>query len=212
MRFIYDTLGSEAHLHPWGQHRTIIKIGFFFWSPGTSLQKSFNGLLRSLLQQLLTPIPHLISKLLPSIVRERTAATTTNATQWLSSDLVSAILTVVRARTFHLFFLIDGLDELQGSDQEKDDLLDLFHNLSGFDNVKLCVASRAWNVFQDAFAESPKLKLEDYTARDIHAFVNGALNSQRCFQQLKQMNPESAAEFIRTILGRASGVFLWVYL
>ncbi|KAK9781516.1 putative NACHT domain-containing protein [Seiridium cardinale] len=49
MRFLYETIDGEKHLLPWGQGRPVVKIGHFFWAPGSPTQKSLPGLLRSIL-------------------------------------------------------------------------------------------------------------------------------------------------------------------
>jgi hypothetical protein len=55
-----------SHLAVWKGDLDLYITQFFFWSSGTSLQKSQVGLLRSLLYDILSKVPHLIPVLFPS--------------------------------------------------------------------------------------------------------------------------------------------------
>ncbi|KAK3319651.1 hypothetical protein B0T19DRAFT_270056 [Cercophora scortea] len=56
MKFIYKNELTWDLLHDWTSDALEIKAGFFFHYRGTALQKSFEGVLRSLIIQLLAPI------------------------------------------------------------------------------------------------------------------------------------------------------------
>ncbi|KEZ45119.1 hypothetical protein SAPIO_CDS2553 [Scedosporium apiospermum] len=107
------------------------------------------------------------------------------------------------------FFLFDGLDEFEG---DKSALVTLVHTLGSHANVKICVSSRPWNVFEDAFRRQPSLMLERLTFNDIALYVHGTLTTHPAFRELSYGNPEYAAELVRSITTKASGVFLWVVL
>jgi hypothetical protein len=53
-------------------------------------------------------------------------------------------------------FFVDGLDEFFGKPA---DLIDYLKSVAVLLNVKLCVASRPWPVFEDAFDQCPSLRL-----------------------------------------------------
>lgn len=109
-RFIYDRLNVQGHLCPWAESRTVLKAAHFFWNPGTTLQKSWIGMLRSLLFQLLDEVPAL-SELCVSPSRWRTALLPgATFSDWTESELLHGIRAFVRTTEAHLFFLIDGLD------------------------------------------------------------------------------------------------------
>ena len=65
---------------------------------------------------------------------------------------------------------IDGLDEFKG---DVDELLDIIKDISNSPNIKFCLSSRPWNVFEDALGKNDesKLYLEDLTRNDIQRFV-----------------------------------------
>ena len=61
-------------------------------------------------------------------------------------------------------FFIDGLDEFSGVHSE---LVDLFKSISSLANVKICILSRPWLEYEDAFVHNPRLVLQDLTYSDI---------------------------------------------
>jgi hypothetical protein len=212
MRYLFDELDEDLHFHPWSDDGTVLKIDYFFWAPGTPLQKSFNGLLRSLLVQMFSHSPQIIERFVTPAIWNKARLASATDIYWTSSDLVRTLMAILGAEMWYTFFLIDGLDEFEGTDQERDEFLDLIHSISSLAHVKFCVSSRPWNVFRDAFDGFPKLQLEDHTQGDIYCYINQELNAQRRFKQLRQYNPSLAANLINMILNDASGVFLWVRL
>lgn len=109
-RFIYDRLDVHDHLCPWAEIRNVVKVAHFFWNPGATLQKSWIGMLRSLLFQLLDQVPGL-SEQCVSPSRWRTALSPdVTFNEWTESELLHGIRSFVRTTEAYLFFLIDGLD------------------------------------------------------------------------------------------------------
>jgi len=103
------------------------------------------------------------------------------------------------------FFFIDGLDEFDGNCTE---LVDFVLEHSARSNVKMCVASRPWLEFEDAFHRFPSLHLEDLTAPDIHLFVSEKLHGSGMFISLERLQPQKAKHLIAKVTGKASSVFL----
>lgn len=106
-------------------------------------------------------------------------------------------------------FVIDGLDEFDGDPKE---LVDFAITTSKHSNVKVCVASRPWLVFEDAFEKSPSLLLEHLTRQDIYNYVTAKFDVNKHFARLQKREPRGSQSLIRSIVEKASGVFLWVYL
>jgi hypothetical protein len=79
-------------------------------------------------------------------------------------------------------------------------------------NVKLCVSSRPWLPFEDAFKGRPSLLLEELTKEDISTFVNGHFDNDGGFLRLRSNEPAASAALLDNIVERAFGVFLWVHL
>jgi hypothetical protein len=62
-------------------------------------------------------------------------------------------------------FFVDGLNEYDGDDEE---IIDLLQDLASSKNIKVCVSSRPWNAFMDAFGNSDwQLSIHDLTREDI---------------------------------------------
>jgi hypothetical protein len=56
--------------------------------------------------------------------------------------------------------LVDGLDEYEGDHGE---MAELIRMLAKSSNVKICVSSRPYLVFDDALQDCPGLRLQDLT-------------------------------------------------
>lgn len=204
MSFICQDPRTEAALRVWFGTRDILLPQFFFWSPGTQLQKSLAGLLRSLLYQILDQKPALASYvspiqhrlMIPTWTEQRLCATL----QHLLSDGLEGCC---------LCIFIDGLDEFHGSWIT---LLDLIRDLGQTTRVKFCLSSRPHRSFRDGLSSAAMLKLQDLTGPDIRRYVYDLL--QQAHSEASQVSTslsrlESTAD---TILQKAEGVFLWVHL
>ncbi|KAF2840674.1 hypothetical protein M501DRAFT_1001679 [Patellaria atrata CBS 101060] len=107
-----------------------------------------------------------------------------------------------------LFFLIDGLDEYNRPTRI---VIKWLHNLLEGD-FKICVASRPWIEFEDAFVQFPNLVLEDLTRGDMYHYVNSTLSEHLAFKDFEEVEPEFTVDLIDNVVSKASGFFLWVYL
>lgn len=65
MKYLYNYSKTGAALREWATGKDLVVAGFFFWSAGTSMQKSQEGLLQSLLMCILKQRPALIPHLYP---------------------------------------------------------------------------------------------------------------------------------------------------
>ena len=122
--------------------------------------------------------------------------------------MLRAIIRILSNSTKICLF-VDGLDEFDG---HHEDLICLFRDLIDNPNTKLCVSSRPWVVFEDAFRHKPSLRLQDLTYSDIQLYVNSCLYDNPGFVQLTRREPAYADQLADNIIRKASGVFLWVNL
>jgi len=111
-----------------------------------------------------------------------------------------------------LFILIDGLDEFDGGKDQQNELLTFLMSLSKSETVKICVSSRHYPEFQNAFECFPRLRLEDLTRDDIKTVVEDRLGALSEFKLLQQVHPQASTHLISNVVQKAQGVFLWVYL
>jgi len=187
-------------------------LSFYFWNSGTPIQMSQEGLIRTFLYQVIRDHPGLGRLLFPP--RFEIYAYFGRHVAWreplLWSELASAFKTFVRdiTRQKQLVIFIDGLDEYY---DKHGDLLDLIQSFLGR-GVKICVSSRPWVVFEDAFKTSPSLKLEHLTQGDMEYYVESKLSANPGFEVLKDFDPCGANDLIDSVSEKASGVFLWTFL
>lgn len=200
-------------LHFWTQGRPLMTPNFFFWSTGTAMQKSQNGLFRSLLYQIFSQNPHLVEEALPDLVRLALSLPCHQVRQpvWSLKELKQTFCNLIeqdKRPTCYCFF-IDGLDEYDGDFLE----LSLFLKaIASYSNVKLCVASRPLLALEHHFEGFPKLRLQDLTVGDISRFVRDRLEEHPRFHVLAQREPEESSNLISEIVQTSCGVFLWVSL
>jgi hypothetical protein len=104
---------------------------------------------------------------------------------------------------------VDGLDEYEGDDE---DIITLLQDLASSPSVKICVSSRPWNAFLDAFDDSEwKLVLEDLTRDDLRKYVHTMLVQNETFSQMSSHDPRCET-LVPQIAEKAQGVWLWVFL
>ena len=60
MNYLYHNERTLGLLRVWSRTKTVLRPKYFFWSAGTTLEKSIEGLLRSLLYQIFREVPSLI--------------------------------------------------------------------------------------------------------------------------------------------------------
>ena len=213
MRFLDDHPSTRTILHEWaGQHRLLI-LRCFFWKAGTTLQKSFAGLLRTLLHQLLS----LERDLIPSVDPWRWRMLDLGAKQlddWTNMELESALDTALRTACSQnrVALFIDGLDEFEGTEDQLQNLTNTLLKISLHFEVKICTSSRPWNIFEDAFTSHPSLRLESLTQNDINVFVQNELESNSLFKKHRDADSASCMMLVEEITDKANGVFLWVIL
>ena len=211
MKFLCEHRCTKQALHEWAGSKKIVIASFFFWISGNDMQKTQEGLLRSLLFEILRQHPSMIKTVCKSRWQE-SGPTYSLSGQWTRPELLEAFheLAINFVEDSKFCFFIDGLDEYEGDHYE---LIDVLKNLLCSSNVKICVSSRPWNVFEDAFGQDEDrcLYLELLTQDDIRLYVQNNLEENSHFVALKEEDPTCQA-LVEEIVSRAKGVFLWVFL
>jgi hypothetical protein len=189
MRMIETDQRTQEALLVWANGRTQQVLSYYFDHTENPLQSSLEGLLRSLLYQLLQEKPvgtH------PTVV-----AMLGHCEEWDAKDLLLAFDEIIRESESQCFFLvIDGLDECHG---EMNVLLDIILDLHMLNTVKMCVASRPYNVFRNRLGRSQHLELTEVIAEGISIFVRGKLSLRA-----SAMSKDLAG----TIIERSEGSYL----
>jgi hypothetical protein len=208
MNFIRKDKRTRQFLRQWCATEPLV-LSFVFWKAGSPLQRSVQGLLRSLLYQLLRTNYGVADELLRGD-NELRLRTPNSAWSELSLErLLDTALGLLSSEA--LFVLVDGLDEMQDEDGGFDlkMLLLYLNDISSRSNIKICFSSRPGNPMSSTFADIPQLRLQDLTRKDMHHYVEDLLMTHSAVRHIEGWQlQELAAE----LTSRADGVFLWVAL
>lgn len=217
MRFLVEHPRTKEALISWARGRQLVVASHFFWIAGQPMQKSRAGLIRTLLFQVLRQRPNLIPTVFPSWWMEPSTAYPDLCTD---RELLGFLRTLTKQNgtAIKFCFFIDGLDEYTGgttglneTTTSYDALLSPLVELSASEDIKICVSSRPWTPFEEAFRSLDTLKVQDLTRPDIDWFVRDRLGSHNDWKRM--CNTTGKCEHIvEDIILRAEGVFLWVSL
>jgi hypothetical protein len=206
-----------------------------FWFSEQSkveLLKTREGMLRSLLYQLLKEQPRAIKDVFPEFCDEKLVQD--RRSKWSCKALQTALQAFFRInRRSRILLLVDGLDEYDFHDYEdyidsneldqKDvdrvvrkskahsEIGEFFKTLAKCPNSRICVASRP-KKFDTIFYGHPGFRLEDLTAADITTYVKGKLAAENVPTAWELYEPDKWHQLQVQIVKDASGVFLWVKL
>ena len=206
MKFITQHPKTWDLVHNFQRGAQEISASFFFHFRGSAMQKSFEGVLRSLLKQLLSKLPALFS-LLQAVLPEKESEF--GLPKWTVSNMELCLSAILDQRTaeIDLCLFFDALDEFDGHHSL---ICNFLKGLSksrpaSLTRVKVCFSSRPWDIFEANFGECPAFKIQDHTEGDIRDF---------CLKSLSEITVDvpSIEELVPDIISRAAGVFLWVKL
>ncbi|KAK5077127.1 hypothetical protein LTR51_002814 [Lithohypha guttulata] len=226
-----STLMKMAYSHP--RTQAILKnsdcrragAAFFFHDRGSLYQKSFVGLLCSILYQVLSALPELIEHILPAFGSTLTTLRTRRLHQDITLSLaeLQTAFELVSTQTVYsvqISLFLDALDEYSGKHEDIAKFLvstvRTANSLTASTRIKICFSSRPLNIFLDYFSEIPGFFMQDHTIADMEIVVDTILRGNRRMEQ--QLDSEDGLVngpvllLRQQILERADGVFLWVRL
>ena len=132
---------------------------------------SNEGLVRTLLYQVLEKMPGLIPLVFPHQAEEGImfGDYAMEEEPWTWGELLNSFRNVIKkvTETTKIIFFVDSMDEFRG---ESSDVVDLVTSLVA-PKVKICASSWPWIVFEDAFQSRPQLRPEDLTLDDVNRYV-----------------------------------------
>jgi hypothetical protein len=201
MKFISDHPSTHSMLETWASPLQSRCLDFYFWYTGSQLQKSQEGLLRSILHDVFSKFPDLLPKVVPRRW-DHSDSFHKNPDTWSRVELSLALqsITALGSLSYKFCLFLDGLDEYSGN--HKDLIADL-RVLCDNACVKICVSSRPWNVFVSAFASlDTVLHLEELTANDIFQYAAGHLVRADSCQQQPELD-----DLVFEIVYKSQGVF-----
>ncbi|KAK4897324.1 hypothetical protein LTR27_004844 [Elasticomyces elasticus] len=218
MKYLYSNVGAMSRLTDWVQQRQLLVAAYFFREVGeNALLKTREGLLRTLLFQILRQRQDIIDEVYPEIWAffDNAMPTLLGSPGWWLSLHVQHLLEKLQAvcrsladRDCCLFLFIDGLDEYEGRSA---DMIQLINVLTELPNVKICASSRPENAFTDAYGDmANKFRMERYNGSDIEEYVRSRL--ERYIRSEDNEDRNTVAALIEGVISSADGFFLWVRL
>jgi hypothetical protein len=180
---------------------------FFFYDQINSREwRSFDGLLRSLLYQLLCGVPQLF-EYIANVYQDGCAM---GSISWNSKELKKAFIAIGKQEKVKgcTCLFIDALDEYPGDCKEiirnMESLLGWF--ASGAYKLKICVSSRPLNEFETMlpkkFPQIAQIAIHEWTSGDIEIIVSN---------RIKDANREMPL-LCKEIVSMANGSFKWINL
>ena len=213
MKFLGSHRKTVQALKKWSGSKNLIVAEHYFYYAGSLMQRSHQGLLQSLLAQVLRAgsTRNFASKICP----ERWYGDDFEVSRvWSRDEITEALLALDKLDATNFCFFIDGLDEYYPH-TEHDRLISELTSIVSLPNIKICTSSRPWTEFVEAFgSNAEQLRLEELTKSDIAEYAKESIKAATpsVGSSAVQYTPTTLDELGLRITERAQGVFLWVYL
>ena len=208
MKYIVHRFEDERDPPRIRSQRKIMTLSFFCWLAGTLYQKRIDGMLCTLLYQILAkspPISGTFMKHNPRLALKRSTE------DWPISELKSCLAHAVATLSpdHCVYIFIDGLDELD-SEVDSLQLISLLNYFKEME-IKLCISSRRSTPLHGKLKMCPGFPVQDLTSSDIELYVHGRIADTLDLQHLPSSD-EWQCQMTTVIIDKAQGVFLWVHL
>lgn len=211
MKFLFEQRRTANHLKQWSAGIPLVTASYFFWGRGTGLQKSLEGLLRTLLFTTLRQHPAFVASVCSRHGAED-GQQISNPPVCASADLEETLQRIVATRDVRFCFFIDGLDEYQQGSEGVDKAFQLIQALAQHQNTKIIISSRPLPWIEDEHRVYPRFQLQDWTTTDIKRIVDEEVNTIQAFGEAHKPVSSSTHPLREALISRAEGVFLWVLL
>lgn len=193
-----------------------IKSAFFFHYRGTHVQKSFEGMLHSVLLGILEQEPWLASVLLPDFAKLEPRQR--EKWNWTLAKLMKAYddILVQNQLPVEIFLFLDALDEYDGPPEGIVSFIrsSVEKSSTGRTRLKVCFSSREWSAFEYQFSRGPGFRIHEHTDGDLRNYISVRLShdpdiSLRLTSGMEQERSD-VLEMEESLANRAHGVFIWV--
>ena len=201
MSYIASNQQTQQYLNKTGQLWSILSF-YFDYDAGNNIANTTDGMLRSLIYQLLDYMKDFDvgSQFQTAIARWCDGSLTRPDVIDLACDVVRKI-----ERRFCIF--VDGLDEYNGSHV---DLLQTLDVIRARTTTKILLASRDLPEIRSQLGARPSIQLQDYNVASMQAYVKAKI------AEAEQYNIDFGKAFDarlqHTIIRKAEGVILWFKL
>lgn len=220
MKYLWSNPQTQEKLRSWAGSHPLTMASFFFWKPGRPQQNNHDGMMRSLLHQVLTQHPDAIAELF-SKYWDPTCYDLWSEPERLHLETKEVIVAFDRLLSepelcnqakFCLF--LNGLDEYQ--DERTTNVHLVTSLLKWVDladgRLKLLVSSRELPAFQQSLPVDQRIRLHELTYADIMAVTHQTLEGHSEFQRRQGQQPQECSSLMREMVDKSEGVFLWVTL
>jgi hypothetical protein len=154
MKFILQQPSLKQSLAKWAEKFVLLIASYYAWVAGSDLQKSCEDLKRTLLYQILRLNPLLVPIVAPRRwslpLALRCIAKMPPRQLWETEESFEILLSE-HSRSMRLALFVNGLDEFESPPFQVVHLIQHINSRSG---IKVCVASRQWTEFNDAFVKT----------------------------------------------------------
>ncbi|KAI8959655.1 hypothetical protein F5Y11DRAFT_297789 [Daldinia sp. FL1419] len=202
MKFICKDRRTADLLTDWKGESSYISVEFFFHYRGTSVQKSFEGLLRNVLHQIISKNPPL-TKFLRSLFDTESM----HPSMWTLPVLQKGLYNIIKQEEvpLHLCLFLDALDEYDGRLEFICQFLLDLGNIppQRTKRIKICFSSRPWQIFINRFGNYAGFQIHDFTQEDIRDYCLGSIREESLSSVILE-------DLVPNIVARSRGVFLWV--
>lgn len=205
---------TNQGLQIWSGDKELIFAKFFFWKSGDKLQRSLQGLYRSILFEVLRNCTQLISGVFPhewEALQHRDAPVEgVILSEKAIEKAFYSLATAENLAQYRLCFFIDRLDEYDGDSVDHVRLAESLLQWASSADVKICASSRPYNEFIHVFPESKarRFHLHELTQRDIYLFTRQSIEEDRNFKCIEN----NYLRLVNQIVEMSEGVFLWARL
>ncbi|ETS79004.1 hypothetical protein PFICI_08857 [Pestalotiopsis fici W106-1] len=237
MRHLFHNPETRTHLEQWaGEGTTVLMVSTYLCESGEQVQKSQEGIYRSILHQILTARPDLVPVCFPSFMDG----------PWPPPIPFNTVVNLMQAfyqllskmgRTFRLVVFLDAIDEyrstetddfaarasISGESMDSDsqnsvlgskewiasshmEIARLCSEFSFSDAIKAVISSRELPIFEETFSQISRMR--------VHARTQNVI-SQYCADRLDDVSPglSSGQQHLCNEVARLSnGDFLWARL
>ncbi|KAK9413454.1 putative NACHT domain-containing protein [Seiridium unicorne] len=204
MKFIFQDSRTKELLSDWRTSAVQIHASFFFHYRGTAMQKSFEGLLRSVLTQIVEQC-----KSLTSYLSQLFGDESINSDFWTLSRLQRGLFQILEQDRvpLHICLFLDALDEYDGRLEPICKFLSDIAQIpqTATKRIQICFSSRPWDIFTREFGDCPGFSLQDFTRDDIRDYCLGSIRNER-------LSTAVLEDLVPELVERSKGVFLWVKL
>ncbi|RDW74622.1 uncharacterized protein DSM5745_07284 [Aspergillus mulundensis] len=210
IKYLADSgnVAVRQRLDEWAEGRRLIFISAFFWSAGDQLQRSLEGLYRSVLFQALSQCPELTTNLFEG-------APGFSGWQEVRLSLLKKIMVkliqILDPKRYTLCLFIDGLDEYEGDSLDQTELVRSIQDWGRSENVKIVCSARPHEEYMQLFTNQQRsMPLHDYTKGDILEYAITSFRGSSASSHCQEVS--SVFALAQEIVTLADGVFLWAYL